>query len=175
MSQIITQVTPCQFDLSKSYPTDRGHFCEDLHDADLKKMILQYGPCRPGGSFEYIKEDGYVSSNFSARYYNKHVKGISIPKLWLCYSMELKKPYCEVCWLFADRSLHNYESQRGWVNGLDGTGRNLLGKIERHVNTHMHVQAASVYAAWKAGKTLIKRMKSRYKRTLVFGLKFSIE
>jgi len=64
VSQIITQVMPCQFDLSKSYPTDRGHFCEDLHDADLKKMILQYGPCRPGGSFEYIKEDGSVSSNF---------------------------------------------------------------------------------------------------------------
>ena len=37
VSQIITQVTPCQFDLSKSYPTDSGHFCEDLHDADLKK------------------------------------------------------------------------------------------------------------------------------------------
>ena len=37
VSQIITQVTPCQFDLSKSYPTDRGHFCEDLYNADLKK------------------------------------------------------------------------------------------------------------------------------------------
>ena len=162
VSQIITQVTPCQFDLSKSYPTDRGHFCEDLHDADLhdadlEKMILQYGPCRPGGSFEYIKEDGSVSSNFSARYYNKHVEGISIPRLWrlwLCYSMELKKPYFEVCWLFADRFLHNYGSQRGWINGVDGTGRNFLGKIKRHENTHMHVQAASVYAAWRAGKKL---------------------
>ena len=35
VSQFITQVTPCQFDLSKSYPTDRRHFCEDLHDTDL--------------------------------------------------------------------------------------------------------------------------------------------
>ena len=60
-SQIITPATPCQFDLSKSYLTDRGHFCEDLHDADLKKMILQFGPCRAGGSFEYINEDGSVS------------------------------------------------------------------------------------------------------------------
>ena len=111
MSQLITQVTPCQFDLSKSYPTDRRHFCEDLHDTDLEKMILQYGPCQPDGSFEYIKENGSVSSKFIARYYNKHIEGISIPRLWLCYSMELKKPYCEVCWLFADRSFHNYESQ----------------------------------------------------------------
>ena len=136
-------------------------------------MILQYGPCRPGGSFEYIKEDGSVSSNFSARYYNKHVKGILIPRLWLCYSMNLKKFYCEVCWLFADCSLHIYESQRGWING-DGTGHNLLGKIKRHENTHMHVQAASVYSAMKAGKILMKRMKNRYERTLVFGLQFSI-
>jgi len=64
VSQIILQVAPCQFDLSKSYPTDRVNFCEDLHDADLTEMILQYGPCRPGGSFEYLKEDGSVSSNF---------------------------------------------------------------------------------------------------------------
>ena len=171
VSQIITQVTPCQFDLSKSYPTDRGHFCEDLHDADLKKMILQYGSCRPGGSFEYIKEDGSVSSNFSARYYNKHVKGISIPRLWLCYSMELKKPYCEVCWLFADRSLHNYESQRGWVNGVDGTGRNLLGKIKRHENTHMHVQAAPVYAAWKAGKNFDEKNEEQIRKNFRFWVK----
>ena len=174
VSQIITQVRPCQFDLSKSYPTDRGHFCEDLHDADLSTMILQYGPCRPGGSFEYIKEDGSVSSNFSARYYNKHVKGISIPRLWLCYSMELKKPYCEVCWLFADRSLHNYDSQRGWVNGVDGTGRNLLGKIKRHDNTHMHVQAASVFAVWKAGKNFDEKNEEQIRKNSRFGLKFSI-
>ena len=154
VSQIITQLTPCQFDFSKSYPTDHGQFCKDLHGADLKKMILQYGPCRPGGSFEYIQEGGSVSSNFSARYYNKHVKGISIRRLWLCYSRELRRPYCEVCLLFADRFLHNYESQRGWINGVDGTGRNLLGKIKRHENTYIHVQAASVYAAWKAGKKL---------------------
>ena len=81
MSKIITEVPPGQFDLCKSHLTDRGHFCEDIHDADLKKMILQYGPCRPGGSFECIKEDGSVSSNFSARYYDKHVKHISFPRL----------------------------------------------------------------------------------------------
>ena len=168
-SQIITQATPCQFDLSKSYPTDRGHFCEDLHDADLKKMILQYGPCRPGGSFEYINEDGSVSSNFGARYYNKHVKGISIPRLWLCYSMELKKPSCEVCWLFADRFLHNYGSQRGWINGVDGTGRNLLGKIKRHENTHMHVQTASVYATWRAGKSFDERNEEQIRKNSFLG------
>ena len=43
VSQIIIQVAPCQFDLSKSYPTDRVNFCEDLHDADLKEMILSMG------------------------------------------------------------------------------------------------------------------------------------
>ena len=43
LSQIIIEVTPCQLDLSKSYPTDRGNFCEDLHDADLKKSFYSMG------------------------------------------------------------------------------------------------------------------------------------
>ena len=129
-------------------------------------MILQYGPCRASGSFEYIKDDGSVSSHFSARYYNKHVKGISIPRLWLRYSMKLKKPYCEVCWLLADRSLHNYESQRGWING-----RSLLGKIKRHENTHMHAQAASVYAAWKAGKNFDEKNEEQIRKNSRFWVK----
>jgi len=109
---------------------------------------------------------------FSARYYNKHVKDISIPRLWLCSSMELKKPYCEVCWLFIGRSLHNYESQRGWINGVDGTGRSLLGKIKRHETCTFKPHLYTLRG--KPEKTLMKRMKNRYERTLVFELKFSI-
>ena len=169
VSQIITQVTPCQFDFSKSYPTDRGYFCKVLHNADHNKLFYSMGN-RPGGSFEYIKEDGSVSSNFSARYYYKHVKGISIPRLWLCYSMELKKPFCEACWLLADCSLHNYKSQRGWINSV-GTGLNLLGKIKRHENTHMHVQAASVYAAMKAGKKFDEKNEEQIRKNSRFWVK----
>ena len=85
--------------------------------------------------------------------------------------MYLKKPHCEVCWLFADRSLHNYERQRGWINGVDGTGRNLLGKIKRHENTHMHVQAASVYAAWKARKNVDEKNDEQIRKNSRFWVK----
>ena len=37
------------FDISRKYPTDRGHFPETINDAALKREILMHGPCRPSG------------------------------------------------------------------------------------------------------------------------------
>ena len=143
-----------QFDPYKTCPTDRGHFCETINDSGVKRVILEHGPCRPSDGFEQVNADGSMTTNFSERYYNKYISNISVPRLWLCYSKELRKPYCEVCWLFADRSLHNYESQRGWINGVPGTGHNLLEKIKRHENSSIHIEAAAVYSRWKSGKAL---------------------
>ena len=145
-----------EFDLGRNFPTDRGHFVEDIENASLKRNIIQHGPCRPdhAGSFEIIDERGDASSNFSARYYNKYIEGIKVPRLWLCYSLELKKPYCEVCWLFADRTAHNYKVQRGRVNGIQGSGYNILDKIKRHEKSHMQIEASAVYMKWKSGKIL---------------------
>ncbi|CAB4035450.1 Hypothetical predicted protein, partial [Paramuricea clavata] len=106
------------FDTTRKFPTDRGHFKENITDCDLKIMVMHHESCRPTGPFEYEDEEGNSIVNFSARYYNKYIDNMSIQRLWLCYSMELQKPYCEVCWLFADRASPNYENHRGWINGV---------------------------------------------------------
>ena len=59
---IITQVTPCQFDLSDSYPTERGHFCEDLYDADLKNDFTVWA-MSTRWFIRIHKKDESVSSN----------------------------------------------------------------------------------------------------------------
>ena len=160
-----------QFDPSETCPTDRGHFCETINDSGVKRLILEHGPCRPTDGFEQVNADGSMTTNFSERYYNKYISNISVPRLWLCYSKELRKPYCEVCWLFADRSLHNYESQRGWINGVPGTGHNLLEKIKRHENSSMHIEAAAVYSRWKSGKALDEENERKLRINSLFWVK----
>jgi len=40
-------------DLTKEFPTDRGHFDESmLISSNLKRSIILYGPCRPT-TFEF--------------------------------------------------------------------------------------------------------------------------
>ena len=73
------------FDTTRKFPTDRGHFKENITDCDLKILIMQHESCRPTGPFEYEDEEGNSIVNFSARYYNKHVDNMSIQRLWLCY------------------------------------------------------------------------------------------
>ena len=85
MTQATTQVKSCQFNLLKFYPTDWVFFVKIC--SDIKKLILQHGPCRPGGSFECIKEDGSVSTKFRARLHGKDIKNISVPRIWFCYSI----------------------------------------------------------------------------------------
>jgi hypothetical protein len=69
--------------------------------------------------------------------------------------MELKKAYCEVCWLFADRASSNYENHRGWINGVSGGLHNMLEKIKRHEASNVHIQATAVYMRWKSGKIAV--------------------
>ena len=65
-----------EFDLGRNFPTDRGHFVEDIENESLKRNIIQHGPCRPdhAGSFEIVDERGNACSNFSSRYYNKYIE-----------------------------------------------------------------------------------------------------
>ena len=143
------------FDTTRKFPSNRGHFKENITDCDLKILIMQHKSCRPTGPFEYEDDEGNSIVNFSARYYNKHVNNMSIQRLWLCYSMELKKAYCEVCWLFADCASSNYENHRGWINGVSGGLHNMLEKIKRHEASNVHIQATAVYMRWKSGKIAV--------------------
>ena len=64
-----------------------------------------HGSCRPMGLYPYKDGNRKMVTNFNSSYYQQFVDNIQIPKGWLCYSLELMKPYCEVCRLFfADTS-----------------------------------------------------------------------
>ncbi|KAF3837719.1 hypothetical protein F7725_009487 [Dissostichus mawsoni] len=77
-------------------PTPGTH----LEDDDVKRYILNNGPCKPEGPF---KRDG-KGRCFSKEFYNKTSKiGCRIPRKWLCYSPSMDRVYCEQCWLFGDR------------------------------------------------------------------------
>lgn len=95
------------------YPTDRGHFNEDVSDS-LKRSILLYGLCKP--SIEFDRDD--KNRSFSLSYYKMITKtGSKIPRSWLCYSVILKKAYCESCWLFTNRNNLNYRYE--WMSGIN--------------------------------------------------------
>lgn len=96
-----------KLNLELLYPTDRGHFNEDVSDS-IKRGILLFGSCKP--SIEFERDD--KNRSFSLSYYNMITKtGSKIPRSWLCYSVILKKAYCESCWLFANRNNSNYRSE----------------------------------------------------------------
>ena len=144
--------------LKKDFPTDRGYFPGDISDAALRRTIIEHGPCRP-------KDPKYFSSrdekkNFSLEYYSKIVDNVTIPRLWLCYSPSLQKPYCEVCWLFSDR---NNRSNRDI--------HNMAYKISCHEKTKIHITAASIYGQWKSGKTMNKDAEVINKNNIYFWTK----
>eukprot|EP00795_Rhopilema_esculentum_P016775 gene16775-8236_t len=148
----LNEQEPEVFDLSRENPTDRGHFKEDTKNAALKKNVIQHGPYRPCGPFESVDINGSATTNFSASYYNKRHQNMSLPRHWLCFSMVLRMPYCEVCWLFADCSTPIYDMQKGWINGVQGSLHNMLDKIKRHEKSNMHLHTSAAYMRWKVGK-----------------------
>ena len=66
----------------------------------------------------------------------------------------LRKPYCENCWLFADRNNQRFAVQSAWVNGVDSSKKRLPAKIKKHENSLLHIEASAVYLRWKQGKTI---------------------
>ena len=62
------------FDLSNEFPTDRGHFPSSMEDGDLKRLILNHGPCRPDGQFTVENAEGNITKNFCSSYYQLHTK-----------------------------------------------------------------------------------------------------
>jgi len=96
-------------DLITAFPTDRGKFSETINNANLKRKIILFGPCKPNIKFPVNAVTNFDDSNakqrtFSSQYYFvMNPTGIKIPRSWLCYSVDLNRVYCESCWLFADR------------------------------------------------------------------------
>ena len=142
------------FNLANDFPTDRGHFPSTIEEEDLKRLILNHGPCRPDGPFTVENGQGSIITNFSSSYYQLHTKNKTCPRSWLCYSPILKKPYCENCWLFADRNHERFQLQSAWVEGVQSSRKRLLAKIKKHENSSLHIEASAVYLRWKEGKTI---------------------
>ena len=100
--------------MSKENPSDMGLFNADI-DNKLKKMLIDFGTCRPNGSFP--KDEAQKNRSFSDSYYHTISKaGLSIEVSWLAYSPRLDCAYCEPCWLFADRSDPHFHP--AWSNGV---------------------------------------------------------
>ena len=81
-------------------------------------------------------------------YSTKVVGNITIPRLWQGYSPLLKKPYCEVCWLFSERDA---EGQKAWINGVQ-----------------VHINVAAAYGRWKAGKQSTRMRNKMMKKNITF-------
>lgn len=117
----------------------------------MKGEILLHGSCRPTGTFPESEKDGRPV--FIARHYTIISKGgLQITRDWFYYSPKLKAPYCQTCWLFADRS--NARLQWSWINGITGSSGIYVKKIRIHETSDIHISATAVFHRWKCGERL---------------------
>lgn len=125
----------------------------------MKRVILQYGPCRPKIDFPYTKDGSGVLRKCSIQYYNKTTKsGLSIPRLWLCYSVVLDCVYCETCLLFADRCHGNFKIN--WISGICDW-RHINYKINVHEISQKHINATILRSHWCKNETIDKHMEEQ--------------
>ena len=159
---------PKTFDLDfeKEYPTDRGVLPADVEDPKLKRAIIEHGPCRPKCLTHFVNDEG--KTNFISSYYSYRDGNIEVPRQWLCYSPFLKKPYCEICWLFSERGSN---CNRAWIDGVSGDTHNMNTKIQKHEKSEQHIAAARIYGRWKSGKTVDEETKRELKVNISFWTK----
>ncbi|KAL4107524.1 hypothetical protein QTP88_017861 [Uroleucon formosanum] len=139
-------------DLTCRYPSDRGKFSDKVLDAQTKRLIMSFGPCKPDINFP--RNDS--NRKFSIEYYFMNTKsGFKIPRTWLCYSIILDMVYCETCWLFADRLNKNYYSN--WVDGVNDW-QHLAQKISKHESSTQHIEAVQVRSLWNKNKIIDEQL-----------------
>lgn len=125
----------------------------------MKRVILQYGPCRPNIDFSYTKDGSGVPRKISIQYYYKTTKsGLNIPRLWLCYSVVLDCVYCETCLLFADRCCGNFKNN--WILGICNW-HHINYKINIHEISQQHLKATTLRSHWCKNETIDKHMKEQ--------------
>lgn len=144
------------------YPTDRGHFEENVLDASVKNYILTMGSCKPSGPFPKNKHNRSFSDVF---YHSQTKAGVKLPRMWLCYSPKRDCAYCEPCWLFGDR--HSAQYNNAWVNGVSDWGH-LSQKIECHESSQAHVAACVVFEQWKLHGTIDKHLERDIRNAALF-------
>lgn len=132
----------------------------------MKRIILQYGPCRPKIDFPYHKDGSGIPRKFSIQYYNKTTKsGLKIPRLWICYSVVLDCVYCETCWLFADRNHGHFKSN--WISGICDW-HHIYDKINIHEVSQQHVNATLLRSYWCKNETIDKHIEEQLQNETKF-------
>ncbi|GFW98742.1 hypothetical protein TNCV_2251051 [Trichonephila clavipes] len=86
---------------TKLMRNDFGHYVDTPIDADFREQILKLGPYQPEGNFQKDTKGRSLSSSYYSFIFKA---GQKIERKWLCYSTRLHVAYCQVCWLFADRT-----------------------------------------------------------------------
>jgi hypothetical protein len=140
--------------------TDRAHFNVDIADAQIKRFIVEHGPCRPKGPF--IRDAAQKQRCFSDNFYETSSKsGLKISRSWLCYSPILDKAYCQPCWLFSDRRRPGYQSI--WSEGVRDW-KHLSEKITSHEKSQGHLSACLTYEQWRLHGCLDEELESQIQR-----------
>ncbi|GFV05965.1 transposable element Tcb2 transposase [Trichonephila clavipes] len=99
---------------TKLIRNDFAHYVGTPIDAYLREQILKLGPYQPEGNFQKDAKE----RSFSSSYYSFISKARQkIERKWLCYSTRLHVAYCQVCWLFADRT--NMYFKEAWCKGVN--------------------------------------------------------
>lgn len=154
-------------DLTKEFPTDRGHFYESmLISSNLKRSIL-YGPCRPTTfEFPFTPDVSGYNRKFTPHFYFKTIKsGIRIPRLWLCYSIILDRVYCETCWLFSNRLEKSFKNN--WILGINDW-HHIGDKINVHETSRQHIQAVESRCLWLKNRTIDSQLEIQINEEALF-------
>ena len=133
--------------ISAEYLTDRAYFQSRMSD-ELRNQIVNFGPCRPKGPFSVNEEFG--RQTFSENHYHVTSGGITIERLWLCFSPQMNRPYYQSCWLFGDQS----SQQKEWRDGVPENPKHYGEKIKSHKKTEAHRIACNAFAQWKSRQKL---------------------
>ena len=118
-------------DISAEYPTDHAHFQSRMSD-ELRNQIVNFGPFRPKGPFSVNDEFG--RQTFSENHYHVTSGGITIERLWLCFSSQMNRPNCQSCWLFGDQS----SQQKEWRDGVPEI-RSTMARRSSHTKTRKRI------------------------------------
>ena len=89
---------------------------------------------------------------------------MSIERLWLCFSPQTNRPYCQSCWLFGDKSAQ----QKQWTDGVPGNPRNYGLKIKSHEKTAAHRIACNGWVQWKAGQLIDREHQITVQKEVTF-------
>ena len=66
------------------FPTDRANYSVNVSDNNIKRFVVEHGPCQPKDPFP--RDPNQNNRRFSEKYYERTTKaGLKLPVTWFCY------------------------------------------------------------------------------------------